>query len=147
MGLKKKLLVALVICGVGIQFIPVEQENPPVTAEIAAAPEVLTLLRRACYDCHSNETVWPWYSQVAPFSLLLAHDVEEGREHLNFSEWGNYDEEDQKELAEECWEEVEEGEMPMCIYTPLHPEAKLDEVDLALLKTWAEGIAGPLDEH
>jgi len=66
-----------------IQFIPVARTNPPVEGEISASPEVMSILRRACYDCHSNETRWPWYSKIAPVSWLSVKDVNEGREHLN----------------------------------------------------------------
>jgi len=80
------ILVAVFVLA---QAIRVERLNPPVQAEITADPAVKPLLRRACYDCHSNETVWPWYSNVAPASWLIASDVEEGRSNLNFSEWGS----------------------------------------------------------
>mgnify|MGYP003886132705 CR=1 FL=1 len=74
----------------------------------ATPAEVLAVLERACYDCHSNETVWPWYTYVAPFSLLAAHDVDEGREYLNFSEWDRLDEEGRRHAREEVWEEVDQ---------------------------------------
>src|SRR5262249_29172476 len=121
-----------------IQWIPVERSNPPIETEMPAPPEVREVLRRACYDCHSNETVWPWYANVAPVSWLLAHDVREGREELNYSTWNRYDPAKQAKLARETWKEVEEGEMPPASYSPLHPEAKLSEQDRALLKSWAE---------
>ena len=70
---------------------PVDRENPPVTGDIGAPSEVDAILRTSCYDCHSNETVWPWYSYLAPASWLVAEDVEHGREHLNFSEWTSYE--------------------------------------------------------
>lgn len=73
-----------------IQFIPVDTSNPPVTADIPSSPEGKAVLRRACYDCHSNETRWPWYSRVAPASWLTARDVREGRAELNFSAWNEY---------------------------------------------------------
>ena len=91
MSRKKKIVLTLVALLVLIQLIPVDTENPVVTAEVDAPTEVLEVLRRACYDCHSNETAWPWYTHVAPVNFLVAHDVEEGREHLNFSEWDRYD--------------------------------------------------------
>ena len=73
------------------QLVPVERTNPPVEAEIVAEPEVHALLRRACYDCHSHETVWPWYAWVAPVSWLVAHDVDHAREELDFSRFESYD--------------------------------------------------------
>jgi mono/diheme cytochrome c family protein len=91
------------------------------TAEPAwDSPQTRELAQRACFDCHSNETKWPWYSNVAPISWLVQHDVDEGRHEMNFSEWDKPQHE-----AHEAAEVIEEGEMPMAIYLPLHPEAKL----------------------
>jgi hypothetical protein len=84
------VLLAIVLLLVVIQFVPVDRSNPPVTSEVPASPEARAVLRRACYDCHSNETVWPWYSKVAPVSWLVARDVHKGREELNFSTWDRY---------------------------------------------------------
>jgi hypothetical protein len=80
---------ALIVIGfIGIQFIPVPRTNPPVTSELQwDSPAIKELVRRACYDCHSNETVWPWYSYIAPMSWLVTHDVSEARRHMNFSQW------------------------------------------------------------
>lgn len=122
-----------------IQFVPVEgRTNPPVQSDIGAPPEVDAILRRSCYDCHSHETRWPWYNRVAPASWLIAHDVKEAREHLNFSAWDRYSSEEKAHLIEEMWEEVEEGEMPLWFYVPLHPEAKLSDEDKATLEAWSD---------
>ena len=77
-----------------IQFVPVERTNPPVTGEVEAADPVMEALRNACYDCHSNETRWPWYSRVAPLSWRIAEHVRIGRRNLNFSEWQGMSAED-----------------------------------------------------
>ncbi len=105
-----------------IQFVPaVQLDNPPVRREIAwDTPTTRDVARRACYDCHSNETVWPAYARVAPVSWLIAEDVREGREHLNFSEWDG-----PNEGLDEVVEVIESGEMPMKRYVALHPEAAL----------------------
>lgn len=134
-GPSKLPLLFLVLFAV-IQFKTIERTNPPVEHELEADEEVMEVLRRACYDCHSNETDWPWYSWVAPVSWLVADDVEEAREHMNFSDWQSWSEEKQDHQREECWEEVDEGEMPLWFYVPLHPEAELSEADLAVLKAW-----------
>jgi mono/diheme cytochrome c family protein len=108
---------------VAIQFIPYGRAhaNPPVIAEPAwNAPETRALFMRACADCHSNETRWPWYTAVAPASWLIAHDVAEGREQLNVSEWGRGDQE-----ADDAAEVVRDGSMPPWFYLPLHAEAVL----------------------
>ena len=132
-----RILLVMVIVLVGIQFIPVNRSNPPVEEEIMASPEVKAVLKRACYDCHSNETIWPGYSRVAPVSWLLAWDVGEGREELNFSTWNRYNQKKRDKIIKEIWEEVQEGEMPPGFYLPLHPEARLSDSDRSLLRTWA----------
>lgn len=139
----KKLLLYLLIgamlfFGV-IQLIPVPQTNPSVTSDIPTAPEVKTILRRACYDCHSNETVYPWYSRIAPVSWLVWRDVAEGREELNFSTWSQYSVKKQGKKLHESWENIEEGEMPPWYYTILHPEARLSPADRQILRAWTRG--------
>ncbi len=122
-----------------IQFIPAAPTtNPPVTGEIQASAEVMEILRTSCYDCHSHETEWPWYSRVAPSKWLVRHDVAEGREHVNFSVWSGYDTDDADHALEEMLEVLEEGEMPLWYYTPLHPSATLSDDERATLVTWAE---------
>jgi hypothetical protein len=100
---------------------------------------VLATLRESCFACHSNQTKWPWYSHVAPISWLVTHDVNHGREELNFTRWGDYDEDERTEKIEEIWEMVEDGEMPPWFYLPLHPEATLDATDLKTLRRFSEG--------
>ncbi|KAF0153059.1 MAG: hypothetical protein FD143_499 [Ignavibacteria bacterium] len=133
--IKWGLLLALV----GIQFIEVERTNPPVTKELLASAEVKKILKDACYDCHSNETKWPWYSKVAPVSFLITNHVNDGRRHLNFSTWGNLFTPKQKEYKKEIWEEIERGNMPISHYTWLHPKAKLTPEQLQLIKSWSKG--------
>ena len=121
------------------QLVPVERTNPPVDAEIVVAePDVYALLRRACYDCHSHATVWPWYSRVAPLSWLVAHDVDEGREELNFSRFEAYDVKKQRKKLGELAEEVDEHEMPLWYYLLLHPEARPSDAERERLVAWAE---------
>jgi hypothetical protein len=121
-----------------IQFIPVNRNNPEVTGEINAPEEVMAILRRSCYDCHSNETVWPWYSYVAPASWLISRDVHDGREELNFSEWTTYTEKRKRHKRKECYEEIAEGEMPLWFYVPLHPDAELMQEDIQTLVSWGK---------
>lgn len=138
--MKKMTLYALLatVAALGLlQLIPVDRTNPPVEREVQAAPEVKAILTRACYDCHSNETVWPWYSRVAPVSWLVAWDVKEGREELNFSTWNRYDAKQRAKKIKESWEEVQEGEMPPWFYVPLHGEARLSDRDRRILGAWA----------
>jgi hypothetical protein len=128
-----------VVGGVAIQFIPVKgvASNPPERTPLGAPPEVEAIMRRACLDCHSNETRWPLYSRVAPGSWLMVRDVTKGRQHLNFSEWDESDDDEKKIDRENCWEKIETGEMPPWFYVyPMHLSAKLSEADKAALKSW-----------
>lgn len=134
----KKIIITLVVILIGIQFIPVDRKNPPVTMDINAPENISSILRTSCYDCHSNETSWPLYSYIAPVSFLLAGDVKEGRKHLNFSEWDKYSSDKQIKLLEEMIEEVEKENMPLTIYTFTHPNSKLDSNRIKLLKQWVK---------
>jgi hypothetical protein len=137
----KKMLWILTFGGLTsllvIQLVPVDRANPPVDSDIAAPSGVSSLLRKSCYDCHSNETVWPWYSKVAPISWLLAADVNEGREELNFSRWGDYGGDQRMKILKEIWEEVSEGEMPPSNYVLLHKDAALSAEERELLHEWS----------
>jgi len=116
-------LFALVLL---IQLVPYGRQhaNPPVIQEPQwDSPKTRELAQKACFDCHSNETVWLWYSNVAPVSWLVQRDVDEGREKLNFSDWGRAREKD------EIIEVIQEGEMPMPIYLIMHPEARLTSTE------------------
>lgn len=132
-----------------IQILPVERENPPVGGELQAPAEVLSILERACYDCHSNQTSWPWYSRIAPVSWMVADHVEEGREHLNFSEWDSYALDKQTHKIEEVWEEIEEGEMPLWQYTLIHRDAVLSDQEKETIRQWSQSVAGAeeTEEH
>ena len=146
----KKLLIKIVVMTVAvlvvIQFIPVDKGNPPVEEEITVSPEVKAILKRSCFDCHSNETIWPGYSQVAPISWLLVWDVREGREELNFSTWNRYSQKKRNKMIKEIWEEVEEGEMPPWFYLPLHPDARLSDQDHGVLRAWAASVPSVSEE-
>lgn len=125
-----KILGGLLALAILIQLVPAHRSNPPVTREVRwDSDQTRDVARRACYDCHSNETAWPWYSYVAPVSWLLARDVNEGRSHLNFSEWDRSLHDDPAEIVEV----VEEGEMPLGKYVLLHPEARLSDAGRAAL--------------
>ena len=138
--MSRKILIlvgALVVILVAIQLVPVDRANPPVVADFDGPSQVRAVIRPSCYDCHSHETSWPWYSRVAPMSWLVAHDVEEARDQLNFSQWGTYDRKRQAKLAKEMWEEVEEGAMPLRMYLLAHPDARLSEAGKATLRDWS----------
>lgn len=133
----KKTLIAVAVLLVAIQFVPLGRTNPPATTKVPAPPEALAVLERSCFDCHSNETRWPWYAYVAPVSWLVTHDVKEGREHVNFSEWAQYDAEKVADILDEVHDEVEEGKMPLPIYLVMHGDARLSAQDKQALHAWA----------
>ena len=129
------LAVAIVL--VLIQLIPADRTNPPVRIDVDAPDEVKEILRRACYDCHSHETRWPWYSRVAPVSWWIADHVEHGRGDLNFSEWPALDFYAQELAFKDIDEQITKGEMPLRNYTILHPEARLTDDERETILRWA----------
>lgn len=118
-----------------------DRTNPAVDRTVALdvgsvpAP-VASIMRKACFDCHSDETRWPWYASVPPVSLLVTHDVSKGRSHLNFSEWRSYNPFDRADMLDEACKRVTSGEMPIWPYRLLHPEARLSAADIATLCDW-----------
>lgn len=141
-----RILIGLVVLLAAIQLFPVDRTNPPVESEIVTPPNVQAVLRRSCYDCHSNETAWPWYSRVAPVSWLLARDVHEGRRELNFSTWNRFPTQRRARKLKETWKEVSEGEMPPWYYLPLHREARLSEADREILRAWTLGASAASED-
>jgi hypothetical protein len=117
----KIILIAFTVILVGIQLIPIDRTNPPVTARINwDSNETKEIFFKACADCHSNETKWPWYSYIAPVSYFVVYDVIEGREHFNISV-------DQHDDRDEAVRQVKSDNMPMKIYTVIHKNAKLSQ--------------------
>src|SRR5437870_1645811 len=122
------LVLAVVALFLLIQLVPVARTNPPVVAEPPwDSDQARALAERACFDCHSNETVWPWYAQMAPVSWLVVHDTDDGRRHLNFSAWGTAPRGGREDPAEQAAREVERGSMPPASYLWLHPDARLTD--------------------
>ena len=134
----KEAFWILVVIAILLQLVQVERTNPPVTGEIEAPEQVMVILRRSCYDCHSNETAWPWYSYVAPMSWLVADDVHEARRHMNFSQWADYNTKQKNHKTKFCGKLVQEGEMPLWFYLPLHPNAQLLPEDIEILVAWSK---------
>ena len=128
------VLVALVVILAGAQLVRPARTNPAANAPLAIGDRgVESILRRSCFDCHSNETRWPWYSNVAPVSWLVVRDVNEARDEMNFSSWKD----PKGKLRAEICENVREGEMPLAIYLPLHADAGLTAADKKTLCDWA----------
>jgi mono/diheme cytochrome c family protein len=136
----RRAVVAAGVLLLAIQAVPVAHTNPPVESDADAPAAVKALLRRACYDCHSHETAWPPQAWVAPTSWLVVHDVNEGREELNFSRWGALDATARAKIAKKLPEEVDEGEMPPWSYRLTHPRARLSAAEKALLSEWARAL-------
>jgi hypothetical protein len=143
----KLSLLTVVALVVAAQVVRPARTNPPVdpqkeiSAHMQMDPAVMATLTRACNDCHSNHTEWPWYSNVAPVSWLVAHDVNEGREELNFSEWGASRENEPGKLLGKICSEMKEGEMPMATYTLMHPQARITSAEAENVCRWANSIA------
>ena len=150
----KKILWVIAGLFLLAQFVRPNQKNPPVASAddfqnvVNPPAEVLTILKNSCYDCHSFETKYPWYSQVAPVSWWLADHIGEGREHLNFSIFGQLAPGDRAEALGEAAEAVQEGEMPLSSYTwfGLHPEADLSAAQLNTLVQWLNANSGEGNE-
>jgi len=140
--MKKKISIGLLTIVILIQFIRVDKTNPTVDTKqdfiaITKPPlEIVSLLKTACYDCHSNETKYPWYFDVAPISWWAKDHVNDGRKHLNYSIWGTYKQERRVHKLDEMYVEVEEGEMPLSSYTRIHGEAKLTNEQKTALTNW-----------
>jgi hypothetical protein len=129
-------VAGVVVLLLAVQFVQPDRTNPPANpdASFAAvakpAPEVAAILQRACANCHSNETTWPWYSRVAPASWLVASDVKEGRAHMNLSEWNFLSPEASRLKLKAACKEVKDGEMPLWQYRLIHSEARLTPADV-----------------
>jgi hypothetical protein len=127
--------LALAVLFVVIQVVVPARTNPPTDpsqslwAVHPEAVEARAVIDRSCRDCHSNDTVWPWYSGIAPISWVVAHDVNEGRRELNVSTFGSYNDERQARKLQEACDQVKKGEMPMWMYTFQHPDTRLQPGD------------------
>jgi len=121
-----------------VQFVPVQRTNPPVKSDVSAPPGIEATLRRACYDCHSNETRWPWYSRVAPISWLAQREVELGRKEINFSEWGEYYPATRKRKLQWMDRAIRQEAMPPWSYRIVHPDARITQEDRAALERWID---------
>ncbi|WP_035348218.1 heme-binding domain-containing protein [Edaphobacter aggregans] len=130
------LAAALFALFIAFQLVQPRLVNPPVTAELAAPPEVKRILKTSCYNCHSNETQLLWYDRIAPASWLVASDVYQARKHLNFSEIGKLPAAQQKAALYEAVNMIQLGAMPLPSYTMLHPQAHVSFGDLAVLKNY-----------
>ena len=147
MSVTKKIFIGLVLLlFVVIQFFRIDKTNPPVEPDldivnVVKAPVVVSeMLKTSCYDCHSNESIYPWYTNIAPVSWWIKKHINEGRDELNFSEWGNYSARRKDHKLDEIIELVEEGEMPLKSYLITHGDAKISTEQRAKIVEWAEMV-------
>lgn len=144
--MKRKLLLVLVIVFVGIQFIPLnlnksslEQKDDIIVTE-NPPEEIAVLLKTSCYDCHSNNSEYPWYDKIAPVSWWVAYHIDEAKEELNFSEWATFTSKRKNHKLKEMMEVLDEGEMPLNSYIIMHGDAKVSAEQTAQLKSWINTI-------
>ncbi|MBE9462391.1 heme-binding domain-containing protein [Dyadobacter subterraneus] len=139
---KHKFLITGVLLAavIGIQFVRPGIENPPVTENIIAPHDVQVILKKACYDCHSNETQLLWFDKIAPASWMVAKDVKDARHVLNFSHWDSLAPGDQKAKLFEAFNQISLGAMPLKQYAALHREAKLSAAEILILKSYITSL-------
>jgi len=144
--MKNKIIIGVVILIVSIQFFRIDKSNPTSDPKVdlftvEQVPEdVQAIIKTSCFDCHSNNAVYPWYTNVAPVSWWVKQHINEGRDELNFSEWGSYSIKRKLHKLEEIGEEIEEGEMPLNTYLWVHDEAKLTDQQQKKLINWAKEL-------
>ena len=143
---RKHILPLLGVLFLLIQFIRIDKTNPPIVEgqdffAIHDAPDaVKTKIKAACYDCHAHTTTYPWYTNIAPVSWWIKGHINNGRGHLNFSSWGEYDAEKRDHKLEECIEYVENGWMPLGSYSWLHPEAKMNDKERRAMVSYFKSL-------
>lgn len=140
----KRILTPLLVILLLIQLIRIDKTNPTsdpsqdLIAILQPPDEIAHIIKSACYDCHSHHSTYPWYTNIAPISFWIKNHINEGRHHLNFSEWGTYADKRAHHKLEECYEEVLEGHMPLPSYLWMHPEARIDDRQRKSLAGWFE---------
>ena len=145
-AMRLALVVGLALLGT-MQFFRPTRNNPSsdpsasFDAIVKPPGAVAASVQRSCYDCHSNRTKWPWYSNVSPISWVIAQDVTRGRAHLNFSEWDRYGDEMSRARLKEMCDQVRAGKMPLWYFQPFHPDARLGSADVKVLCGFARGGA------
>jgi hypothetical protein len=150
--LKAAAVVFALLLG-GAQFVRPSRTNPSevpgrsLEQHVAVPAAVAEVLARSCADCHSNRTDWPWYSRVAPASWFVADHVNDGRRHLNFSDWARYDARESADMLRHICHEARVGSMPLDSYTLLHPRARLTPRDVQTLCDWTNTQQGRLTQR
>ena len=142
MKVLKIIAIILLLTFVGIQFIPTTRNQSDIVSttdlmETYNVPEqVEVIFKTSCYDCHSNNTIYPWYNKIQPVSWIIEGHIKEAKAELNFNEFGSYSERRQKSKFKSILSQVKDGEMPLASYTWMHREAKLSENEKKALEDW-----------
>ena len=140
----KIVAIVLIAAFIVVQFFRPDRTKPPVVqaetleSSVPVPENVEQILKRSCNDCHSNQTVYPWYSNISPFSWLLQQHIDEGRQKLNFSVWNTFDAKKKARKLDEVCDQVTTGEMPLNQYLWIHRDAKLSDEDKKLLCDWVD---------
>ena len=148
----KRILLILLIMFVLIQFIRPKKNNgnatttTDITHFISIPDTVMSILKRSCYDCHSNHTNYPWYAEISPTSLLLARHIKRGKKELNFSDFSQYNRRRMKSKLSSIDEQVENRDMPLKSYLLLHRNAELNDDQIELIKNWTDSAKAELDQ-
>jgi len=148
----KKILIVLLIVLVAIQFVRPARNNSgdtrmDIRKKYAVSDSVDRILERACNDCHSNSTRYPWYAGVQPVSWWLGNHIKDGKRHLNLNSFSALPAARQKKRMEDCIEQIDNGEMPLNSYLWIHKDAALSEADKLTLKNWCNAIIDSLKTH
>jgi hypothetical protein len=148
-----KIIIGIVVFFALIQIIRPARTNPPVIpsrslqAHVDVPPDVLSVMKRSCYDCHSNSTVWPWYSNVAPVSWYVIRDVNVGRSHINLQDWeAQINEQEAKEHLGLVCKMVREGRMPPADYRTIHTGTEVTPAETASICAWAQKVGTMEDD-
>lgn len=149
----KKVLIVILIILIAIQFVRPNKNTSAaaqpanITQLYTTGDDVKTILGKSCYDCHSNNTDYPWYFNIQPVAWWLDSHINEGKNHLNFDEFGNYPAARKYHALEESIEQVKEGEMPLNSYTWIHTDAKLSDAQRKVFVDWCEAIRADIKAH
>ncbi len=133
----KRTLFIFLLVFIAMQFIQTDKSNKIVSKdlEIRASTNVMTLFKKSCYDCHSNETKWPWYSNIAPFSWVISSNVKNARAGVNFSIWQSYTKEEKEKKLKRMFRTVY-ASMPLQSYVRFHEEADLTREQRTMIRDW-----------
>jgi Haem-binding domain len=144
----RRALTVFLVGFIGIQLVRPDRTNPPVkpadSLQAKAPAAINALLDRSCRDCHSNETRWPWYTNVSPTSWLVANHVHQGRDHFNYSEWTGYPSDEQDKFLGAMCNLTKRDRMPLASYLLIHRDAKLSPADVTTLCTWSDKMRDTL---